>query len=122
MENKKTMLAGSIIASAFIGLSNLNANASTLNNFLALGSGAEVRSILLGNSASNLGAFELKCGGKDSTKMKEAKGKDGKCGEGKCGDGKKKEGKTADTKTKESKAKDGKCGEGKCGEGKQKPK
>lgn len=108
MENKKSILAGSVIASAIIGLSNISANASTLTNYSALGSGAEVRTILLGKSSSDLGAFELKCGGKDSTKTKEAKGKDGKCGEGKCGDGKKK-----DAKAKDSKSKDGKCGDGK---------
>lgn len=114
MENKKSILAGSVIASAILGLSNVTANASNLANYSSLGSGAEVRTILLGKSDSKLGAFELKCGGKDSTKTKEAKGKDGKCGEGKCGEKKK------DTKAKDSKSKDGKCGEGKCGEGKKK--
>jgi uncharacterized low-complexity protein len=115
MENKKSIFTGSVIASAIISLSSINANASSLTNYSALGSGSEVRTILLGKSNSNMGAFELKCGAKDTTKTKEAKGKDGKCGEGKCGDGKKK-----DVKAKESKAKDGKCGEGKCGEGKKK--
>lgn len=118
MENKKSILAGSVIASAILGLSSINANATSLCNYSALGSGAEVRTNLLGKSSSNLGAFELKCGGKDSTSTKEAKGKDGKCGEGKCGD--KKNAKTKDTKAKDGKGKDGKCGEGKCGDGKKK--
>ncbi|MBK7311913.1 MAG: hypothetical protein IPI93_14350 [Sphingobacteriaceae bacterium] len=116
MENKKSILAGSVIASAIIGLSSISANASTLTNYSALGSGAEVRTILLGKSTSPLGAFELKCGGKDSTATKDGKGKDGKCGEGKCGDKKK------DAKAKDGKGKDGKCGEGKCGDGKKKDK
>ncbi len=113
MENKKSILAGSILASAFIGLSNTDVQASTLANYSALGSGAEVRTILLGENTSNAGAFESKCGAKDST-AKEAKGKDGKCGEGKCGDKKK------DMKAKDGKGKDGKCGEGKCGDSKKK--
>lgn len=108
MKNKKSILGGSVIASAILGLSNINANATSLSNYSALGSGAEVRTCLLGKSSSDLGAFELKCGGKDSTSTKEAKGKDGKCGEGKCGDGKKK-----DAKMKDGKSKDGKCGDGK---------
>lgn len=113
MENKKSILAGSILASAFIGLSNNNIQASNLRNFSALGSGAEVRTILLGSDNSYAGAFESKCGAKDST-AKEAKGKDGKCGEGKCGDKKK------EMKAKDGKGKDGKCGEGKCGDSKKK--
>jgi len=118
MENKKSILAGSVIATAFLGLSNISANEALLTKFSPLGSGAEVRTALLGKTLSDANAFELKCGAKDSTHTKEAKGKDGKCGEGKCGDGKKKEAKASD-----SKAKDGKCGEGKCGESKkQKPK
>lgn len=87
MESKKSMLAGSLIASAILGLSNLNANASTLTNYSALGSGAEVRSELLNITVSSNG-LELKCGA-DSNKAAHGKGKDGKCGEGKCGDHKK---------------------------------
>jgi uncharacterized low-complexity protein len=115
MENKKSILAGSLIAAAFGGFTNLNANETSLTAFSALGSGAEVRTAILGSASSNINAFELKCGAKDSTATKQGKGKDGKCGEGKCGEGKKKEGKTADAKTK-----DGKCGQGKCGEKKSK--
>lgn len=107
MENKKSILAGSLIASAFIGLSNINVNASTLTNYSSLGSGAEVRSNLLSGASSALKVLELKCG--DSAKTKHSKGKDGKCGEGKCGD-----------KKHEGKGKDGKCGEGKCGADKKK--
>lgn len=111
MENKKSILAGSLIAAAFGGLTTLNANESSLTSFSPLGSGAEVRTALLGAVSANSNAFELKCGAKDSTSTKQAKGKDGKCGEGKCGEGKKK-----DAKTSEAKAKDAKCGQGKCGE------
>ena len=87
MESKKSMLAGSLIASAILGLSNLS-NASTLTSYSALGSGAEVRSELLNITASGANALELKCGA-DTTKghgHDHSKAKDGKCGEGKCGD------------------------------------
>lgn len=87
MESKKSMLAGSLIASAILGLSNLGATASTLTSYSALGSGAEVRNELLNTTASNLSNLELKCGA-DSTKA-HGKAKDGKCGEGKCGEHKK---------------------------------
>jgi uncharacterized low-complexity protein len=114
MENKKSILSGSVIASAILALSSPTANAATLSNFSSLGSGAEVRSELLGNPASAINAFELKCSAKDE-KSKEAtcgekKAKDGKAKDGKCGEGKK------DAKAKDGKAKDGKCGEGKCGD------
>lgn len=116
MENRKSILAGSVIATAFAGLTGLTAgNTTSLTGFTGLGSGAELRSALLGGKQAETNAFELKCGGKDSTHTKEAKGKDGKCGEGKCGEGKKKEA-AANDKTKEAK-----CGQGKCGEGKKKP-
>jgi uncharacterized low-complexity protein len=108
MENKKrSVLAGSLIASAMLGVSALNANANQLFNFNELGTGSEVRSALSDNTSSSINslALELKCG--DSTKTK-----DGKCGEGKCGDKKKST----------SKAKDGKCGEGKCGDKKKEEK
>jgi len=117
MENKKSILSGSVIASAILALSSPTANATALSNFSSLGSGAEVRSELLGNPASAINAFELKCSAKDAkdgdakdAKAKDGKAKDGKCGEGKCGDKKK------DAKAKDGKAKDGKCGEGKCGD------
>jgi uncharacterized low-complexity protein len=107
MENKKSILAGSVIASAFIGLSSISVNAATLTNYSSLGSGAELRSTLLKETTSLAKTLDLKCG--DTTKTHQSKGKDGKCGEGKCGD-----------KKKEGKGKDGKCGEGKCGDGKKK--
>lgn len=110
MENKKTIFSGSIIASAFIGLASLSANASTLTNYSSLGSGSEVRSELL----------EQTCGAKDA-KTTEAKcgEKDAKTKEGKCGN---KDSKTKDAKCgkKEGKGKEGKCGEGKCGAKKKK--
>lgn len=108
MENKKSILAGSVIASAILGLSNITASATNLTSYSPLGSGAEVRSELI-NTPSAINAFELACGAKskDAKCGDKAKAKDGKCGEGKCGD-KKKDGK--------GKAKDGKCGEAKCGD------
>src|ERR1700741_2978324 len=103
-KNKKSILAGSVIASAVIGLSSITADASALTNFSNLGSGAEVRSILLNTNVADISTFELACGEKGKTEAKgkdakatEAKSKDGKCGEGKCGD-KKKEGKSKDGK------------------------
>lgn len=114
-KNKRTVLTGSVIATALLSLGHVSANHNPLGGYSALGSGAEVRSALLGNSTSN-SAFELKCGAKDSTHTKQAKGKDGKCGEGKCGESKKKDAKATSDKTKDSK-----CGQGKCGEGKKQP-
>lgn len=129
MKNKKTILSGSVIASAILAVTGTTVNATSLTNFNTLGSGAEVRSGLLGNPADAINAYELNCAAKDA-KSKEAscgekkdatkaetktdgKAKDAKCGEGKCGE-KKAETKT-ETKT-DGKAKDAKCGEGKCGE------
>ena len=96
-----------MIASAIMGLSGLTATAGNLFSYNALGSGAEVRSELLGSSSS-ASTFELKCGGKkdssskmkdhscgEKAKAKDSKMKDGKCGEGKCGGDKKKETKAA---------------------------
>ena len=98
MENKKSIFSGSVIASAFIGLASLSANASSLTNYSTLGSGSEVRSELLEQTcgAKDAKTTDAKCGEKDAkTKdakcgKKEGKGKEGKCGEGKCGAGKKK--------------------------------
>ena len=107
MENKKSIFSGSVIASAFIGLASLSANASSLTNYSTLGSGSEVRSELLEQTcgAKDAKTTDAKCGEKD------AKTKDAKCGgkakEAKCG-------------KKEGKGKEGKCGEGKCGAGKKK--
>lgn len=117
MENKKSILAGSVIATAFLGLTNLNATETSLSHFSPLGSAAHVRTALLSGASTPVNSFELKCGAKDSSSTKHAKNKDGKCGEGKCGDGKKKDAKATD-----SKAKEAKCGQGKCGEGKKQPK
>ena len=107
MENKKSIFSGSVIASAFIGLASLSANASSLTNYSTLGSGSEVRSELLEQTcgAKDAKTTDAKCG------VKDAKTKDAKCGvkakEAKCG-------------KKEGKGKEGKCGEGKCGAGKKK--
>lgn len=95
-KNKKTIVAGSMIAGALLSLS-LTANASNLFNYNALGNGSEVRN-----------AIEATCGEKkaDDKKHEDKKAKDAKCGEKKA----------KDAKCGEKKAKDGKCGEGKCGE------
>jgi hypothetical protein len=142
MKNKKTILSGSVIASAILAVSGTNVGATSLTDFNTLGSGAEVRSSLLGNPADAINAFELACGEKKDAKAKEAtcgekkdakgaeakcgehktdgKAKDAKCGEGKAKDAKcgehKTDGKAKDAKCGEGKAKDAKCGEGKCGE------
>ena len=97
MKNKKTIIAGSMLAGAMLSVSALTAS-TNLFNYNALGNGSEVRS-----------AIELTCGEKKTetketktttkdtkTTTTDKKAKDGKCGE--------------------KKAKDGKCGEGKCGE------
>lgn len=131
MKNKKTILSGSVIASAILAISGTNVGATSLTDFNTLGSGAEVRSSLLGNPADAMNAFELACGEKKDAKAKEAtcgekkdakgaehktdgKAKDAKCGEHKSDD-KAKEAKCGEHKT-DGKAKDAKCGEGKCGE------
>ncbi|MGZ3905011.1 MAG: hypothetical protein ACXVC6_15020 [Bacteroidia bacterium] len=95
MENKKnkSIVAGSMLAGALLSLS-VSANANSLFNYNALGSGSEVRN-----------AIELSCGEKKADDKKAAPAKDAK------GDKKAK-----DAKCGEKKAKDGKCGEGKCGE------
>lgn len=112
MKNKTTILSGSVIASAILAVSGTNVNAASLTSFNTLGSGAEVRSGLLGDPAEAINAYELTCAAKDA-KSKEAscgEKKDGKAKEASCGEHKK-----AETKT-DGKAKDAKCGEGKCGE------
>ena len=87
--NKKSILTGSMIAGALIGLSSVGSNAATLSAYSALGSGSEVRSELLSVSKSSAAALELTCGEKKDTKTTEGKSTEGKCGEGKCGEGKK---------------------------------
>lgn len=93
----KFLVAGSLIAGALFGLQGTT-NAASLH-FTALGSGADVRTELLG-SDSRL-SLEGTCGAgksdttkskdhkcaakKDSTGKAKGKGKDGKCGQGKCG-------------------------------------
>jgi uncharacterized low-complexity protein len=91
----KFLVAGSLIAGALFGLQGAT-NAASLH-YKVLGSGADVRTELMGSGAHM--SLEGTCGaGKtDTTKSKDhkcaakkdskgkAKGKDGKCGQGKCG-------------------------------------
>lgn len=122
MESKsKTLLAGAFLASSLIVGGSLSTNASNALSFNTLGSGAELRSELLGSSSDVQFNLEAKCGEKEKTEpQKEAKTKEAKCGEGKCGEkqkeakAKSKKAKAQETK-KEAKSKEAKCGEGKCG-------
>ena len=127
MESKKkrNFIKGTLVAGALLSVTALSAtpNASSLFDYNALGSGAEVRTEILHSSASPFNSFEAKCGEKSAkkaeaeTKSGEAKCGEGKCGEGKCGEGDKKaETAKATTKTAEAKSAEAKCGEGKCGE------
>lgn len=120
MDNKKTiMLGGTVIASAILGLGQVEAKTNALR-FNTLGSGAEVRANLL-NSTSPASALELTCGAKkEGEKTSEHKCGEGKCGEGKCGEKKEASSTTkSESKTAEHKCGEGKCGEGKCGEKKE---
>lgn len=104
MQNKKSIINGSLVAGIILAATGLNANASSAFNFSNLGNGSTVRANLLKTETSSK-TLELKCGANkkksDSTSTK--KGKDGKCGEGKCGADKKKSDSTS------TKGKDGKC-------------
>ncbi|MDE3123937.1 MAG: hypothetical protein KGK14_00345 [Bacteroidota bacterium] len=90
MENKKSILAGSILAGALLAVAGINANASSLIRYQQVTTPDEVvAGVHAQNAVSN--SFEMKCGAtkkSDTTKTKK-KGKDGKCGEGKCGSTKK---------------------------------
>ena len=130
MENKK-LKKGSLIAMGALAFGIADSNASDLFTVEDLGTGAELRSELVGNHNSMIdaealnSAMELSCGEKsEETSGSKTKAKESKCGEGKCGEGKsekaaksKKETKTA-KKAKKGKTEEAKCGEGKCGEGK----
>jgi uncharacterized low-complexity protein len=101
MENKtKSILASTLIAGALFATTSSNANPFHYNS---LGTGEEVRTILLNKENTNRN-LELACGAKiktDSTSTAK-KGKDGKCGEGKCGDKKTNKKSTAKSKKKGS--------------------
>ncbi len=135
--SKRVLLASSIIAGAIFGAVSPQAvRAENLFNYSNLGSGAEVRTSLLGTTPAHGSMLDMKCGNPTDSKDKntsdakagsstDSKTKDAKCGEGKCGGDKKSESKAKDhkcgeskcggDKKSESKAKDHKCGEGKCG-------
>lgn len=125
MENKKksSFIKGTLVAGALLSVTALSAmpSSSSLFNYNALGSGAEVRTEILHSNANPFNNFEAKCGEKSTTKAEakssEAKCGEGKCGEGKCGEGDKKAAKTkSGKKASEAKAAEAKCGEGTCGE------
>jgi len=121
-KNKRNFIKGTLVAGALLSITALSAtpNASSLFEYNALGSGAEVRTEILHSTASPFNNFEAKCGEKSAKKTEaETKSGEAKCGEGKCGEGDKKA-ETAKTSKKvvEAKAAEAKCGEGKCGEGK----
>ncbi len=111
--SKKLLLTGSIIAGSLIGIgAPRTINAANLFDYHNLGSGSELRSLLLNTSAER--NLEMKCGNKsDSKPASDAKTKDAKCGAKKMDA---KATKAANSKKMEGKAKDGKCGEGKCGD------
>lgn len=133
---KSILFTGSIVAGSFLSTTTASANPFS---FTDLGSGSQLRTVLLDNLVSQKYNLDLKCGenSKDKTKgdsKTEGKTKEAKCGEGKCGDSKTTEhkcgGKNDSTKMKtsdikkigDSKTKDAKCGEGKCGDSKPKDK
>ncbi len=94
MKNKKkvNLIKGTLVAGALLSVAALSAtpNASSLFDYNALGSGAEVRCEILHTNANPFNSFEAKCGEKSGEKAEgkkaEAKCGEGKCGEGKCGD------------------------------------
>ena len=135
---KKTIITGSLIASAVMGTVSLNAAETSMFNYNELGSGSAIRANLLDQTEADFKAYllELNCGEDTKkateTKKSEDKSKEAKCGEGKCGEGKDaktKDAKATDVKavdaksseakdskaSEESKSKEAKCGEGKCG-------
>lgn len=119
MKNNKSskslsiLAAGSLMLGAVSGLSAGTAAGNALG-FSSLGSGAEIREVIMNVNSAAKAPAELKC----------AAGKD-KSAEGKCGDKKEttkkntdvqKTKKVTETKTTEAKCGEGKCGEGKCGD------
>ena len=133
MENKN-LKKGSLIAMGALAFGIADSNASDLFIVEDLGTGAELRSELIGvqNNIIDVDALntamELSCGEKSKEESgNKTKAKESKCGEGKCGEGKsekasksKKEAKSSKKAKKEKteKTEEAKCGEGKCGEGK----
>ena len=105
--NLATLAAASLVAGSIVGLSTQTSSANEQILFRSLGSGAEVRTNLLGGGVATGGERNSSYGGS------ETKGGEGKCGEGRCGEGGAKG--AAATPTPVSKAGEGKCGEGKCG-------
>jgi uncharacterized low-complexity protein len=128
MENKKLKsLAASTLALGALGLIANPASAANLFTSTDLGTGAELRSEVLGlNDAAprifNNTDIELKCGEGKCGEEKKAEGEkaegekaeESKAGESKCGEEKKAEKKVEKTEG-ESKSGEHKCGEGKCG-------
>jgi len=73
METKKTILTGTAIATAILGAASMQAN-TNLFDYTSLGSGAEVRSVLLNNAPSAVKFMDLNCGEKKDAEKKDAKG------------------------------------------------
>lgn len=123
MENKNLKsLAASALALGALGLIANPASAENLFTSTDLGTGAELRSDVLGlNDAApsifNNTDIELKCGEGKCGEEKKTEGEqaeESKTGESKCGEEKKAEKKAEKTEG-ESKSGEHKCGEGKCG-------
>jgi len=107
MEKGKNILGRSIVAATVLSMSGFTASAAGAFDYTNLGTGEQVRTVLLQKDQSK-SSLELKCGekGKTGTTTATTKGKEGKCGEGKCGE------KKSDKKTKK-KGKEASCGSGK---------
>ena len=123
MENKNLKsLAASALALGALGLIANPASAENLFTSTDLGTGAELRSDVLGLNDAGPSIFnntdiELKCGEGKCGEEKKAEGEqaeESKTGESKCGEEKKAEKKAEKTEG-ESKSGEHKCGEGKCG-------
>ena len=120
---KVNLIKGTLVAGALLSVAALSAtpNGSSLFDYNALGSGAEVRTEILTTDASPFNNFEAKCGEKAAKKTEtEGKKAEAKCGEKKAES--KSDVKTTDKEAStkaaatESKSKEMKCGEGKCGD------
>jgi uncharacterized low-complexity protein len=112
---KSILYTGSIVAGSLLAVNTASAHQVSPFSFTDLGSGSQLRTVLLNNLASQKYNFDLSCGEKNKdSKSNDSKSKDGKCGDKKDSSMTQ----TKDVKKMDSKSKDGKCGEGKCGDSK----